>query len=79
MAVLNWNSGARTILFPAGPGSFFWDYPGLRLDWRPGLRPGLFSFAPSGLGVGGGCLSYGGVWGNSYSAWWECLDAVLSM
>jgi hypothetical protein len=25
-----------------------------RLDWRPGLRPGLFSFAPSGLEFGGG-------------------------
>jgi hypothetical protein len=40
-------------LFPAGPGSFFWAYPGLRSDWRPGLRPGLFSFAPSGLGLVG--------------------------
>jgi hypothetical protein len=39
---------------PAGPAAFFWAYPGLRPDWRPGLRPGLVSFAPSGLGFWSG-------------------------
>ena len=51
------------LLAPCEAWVFFLAYPGLRPDWRPGLRPGLFSFAPSGLGFGGRCLSYGGVRG----------------
>jgi hypothetical protein len=39
--------------FPAGPECFFLLTPRLRPDWRPGLRPGLFSFATLGLGFGG--------------------------